>query len=406
MYTFTAKFNQGDNTISVYTTDDSGKQSNTVNATVKYDPNYLGLSVNSDNLVTVENTFGISGEVSEDPRHTRVYVNGVETAVNPVTGIFNESVQLMNGANPVKIVAVNGNSSEQTDVVVNCDTEAPSISFKNLTKVTNEPLMILEAVLSEPGKVEVGTNIYESYTEGNNEINIPVSLHNGENTIEFKLSDLAGNTSVREEKITFEGDEKFNSVKINEAVAYNGAPTIDGVLEDSWTLDRVISKKAAGSSSASGVFGLMSDKNYLYIGIKVFDSIVDDPMLAAATNYLADSVEFFVDPECDRKTRYADGDQQLRLGLSGLAYSATKATALSNIKTASSRFDGGYIIEAAVPCDAINLTYGHGKKFGFEIAINDSSDKDVSRDGVVSWCGDGRSYTDTSKFGTAYIGSK
>lgn len=404
-YSLTAKLNLGENSISVYTTDESGQKSNTVNTTVNYDPNYLGLSVNSEGLITTADTFSILGSINDDPRHTKVYVNGVQASVDPVTGVFSQSVSLFGGDNPVEVVAVKGSVSEQENVVVKCDREAPTVSFKNLPKVTNEPLLLLDAVLSEPGKIEVGTNAFDAYSEENPEAKIPINLVNGENKIEFKLTDLAGNTAVHKESIFFEGDAKFNSIKRNEAIAYDGTPTIDGVLDDGWTLNRVISDKVAENSNASGVFGLMADKNNLYIAVKVYDGNVVDPGYATASSHLTDSVEIFFDPECNRGTSYSGGDQQIRLGLSGLAYSCTKATSLKTVKTAASRFDGGYIIEAAIPWNVISLEYSKGKKFGFEVSINDSSDG-TTRDGAVAWSADGNSYCNTSKFGTAYIGSK
>ena len=405
-YSLTAKLNLGENSISVYTTDESGQKSNTVNTTVNYDPNYLGLNVNSEGLTTIADAFSILGSINDDPRHTKVYVNGVQASVDPVTGVFSQSVSLLSGDNPVEVVAVKGSVSEQENVVVKCDREAPTVSFKNLPKVTNEPLLLLDAVLSEAGSIEVGTYAFDAYSGENPEVKIPIKLTNGENKIEFKLTDLAGNTAVHKESIFFEGDAVFNSVKTNEAIAYDGTPAIDGVLDDGWTLNRVIADKVADNSNASGVFGLMADKNNLYIAVKVYDSKVDDPGLATATSYLADSVEIFFDPEYNRGTKYSGGDQQIRLGLSGLAYSCTKATSLKTVKTASSRFEDGYIIEAAIPWNVISLEYSKGKKFGFEVSINDSSDGGVTRDGAVAWSADGNSYCNTSKFGTAYIGSK
>lgn len=401
-YSHTLNLNEGENTIKVYALDTNGKKSNEVNYTLNYDPEYVGLTLSADAVIAKEDVYTISGFVDTDPKEAVVYIDDTAVAVDKQTGSFEKVVSLDYGENVFTVKASNKTSSEVKEITVNYDLTPPGISFINLAEATSDPLLILEAKLNEPGIIQASGNEY-SVNSADETVKIPFSLADGENTLEFKLTDMTGNSCEHTEKITLNGDERLKQLKSNEVVAYSGTAVIDGTLEDGWILNRVISKKASGDSKVFGRYGLMADSKYLYVGVKMYDDTVSPGGSDVANNYTTDNIEIYIDVENDKEEKYGALDQQIRLGLVGIPYACTRGVAAPNVKTKTSTDKNGYIIEAAIPWSEISIDYKEGASFGFEIAANDSNDGGNSRDGVVCWIADGNSYRNTSKFGTAYI---
>lgn len=404
-YSYTLNLIEGENTIKVYSYDTNGKKSNEVNYTLNYDPEYIGLILSSDTVIAKADTYTISGFVDTNPLQTAVYINNEAVAVDKQTGAFEKNVSLNLGENVFTVSAANSVSSEVKEININYDLTPPVISFENLTKATDAPLFILEAKLNEAGIIQANGNNY-NVNSAEEIVRIPFSLADGENTLEFVLTDLAGNSTQHTETIILNGDEKLKQLKQNEVIAYNGTAVVDGNLEDSWVLNRGITKKATGISKAFGRYGLMADSKYLYVGVKMYDDTVCPGDSTIANNYTVDTIEIYLDVENDKAEKYGKLDQQIRFGLSGIPYASTRGVAAPNIITKSTTDEDGYIIEAAIPWSEINISFEEGTAFGFEIAVNDSNDGGNSRDGVICWTADGQSYRNTSKFGTAYIGRK
>ena len=144
---------------------------------------------------------------------------------------------------------------------------------------------------------------------------------------------------------------------------------------------------------------MMADKDNLYLAIKVFDKTIMETDTDYAGSYNFDTVEVFFDPQRNRTAFYDELDQQIRLGISGKAYSAMRGAVLENVKVASKKTADGYVIEAAFPWDVVGASYGSA--IGLDVSVNDSNSAG-GRDGVIVWSGNDDNYKDTSKFGTLY----
>lgn len=394
------------NTLVVYSYDKSENKSNQVTATFTYNPYYTGLSLMSEVANTTDETYNIVGSMDTNVLPASVYVDGEEVAVDKQTGLFNKVVNLPQTENVVEVTAVlDDETTETLQMTIIKDFEAPNLTFKDLPEVAESPLLLVNAMLDEPGIVKVGSNEYAVYDRKNLNLSIPFELNDGVNTFEIEISDILGNSKTQSVEIVFEADDYYKELGKTDVVAYSATPQIDGNIEALWKLNRPVTRICQATPDVSAKYGLLSDENYLYFAAEVFDSTVAKGTTEIATSYTVDTIEICFDPDLSRSSKYGQDDQQLRLGIDQKIYSATKAKALENAITASKITDTGYIIEIAIPWEDLAVEYAVGAKFGFEMAINDSSNGST-RDGVVCWAADDMSWSDTSKFGTAYIGKK
>ena len=101
-------------------------------------------------------------------------------------------------------------------------------------------------------------------------------------------------------------------VKIAEA-AY-GTPVIDGKIDNVWdsTNYNVLDNVLGGENTFyKGWFKVLWDDNNLYILAKVYSEQFSNMDSSPWEN---DSVEFFIDENCMRTTKYFEDDYQLRIG--------------------------------------------------------------------------------------------
>ena len=191
----------------------------------------------------------------------------------------------------------------------------------------------------------------------------------------------------------------------SEVIVYNtssGVPQIDGeILDGEWNMNRVANRLLSGNTKAYAVFGLKGDSKYLYFGARVWDNKV---FIGGGSDYNMDTIELFFDPELNRAKKYDSTDHQVRLGVLNNSVTGVAKGTSEDVKLAYTLTDDGYIVEAAIPWEAVNLTYSPGMKFGFDVSINDNNlGANQVRDGAFGWQGTANNYYDTSAFGTAFI---
>jgi len=94
----------------------------------------------------------------------------------------------------------------------------------------------------------------------------------------------------------------------------------------------------------------------------------------------------------------------VRFGLSDNTTVGVVTGTESEVKMAYSLTDFGYIIEVALPWNAVNVKYFPGAKIGFDVSINDNSQGEgQSRDGAYGWRGTAYNYNNTADYGTAIM---
>ena len=405
MYETTLNLNVGENKILFHAEDVTGYKSMERSYTVTYDPAYVGIKAKVDKASTADTSYTIEGRIDTNPKVVRLYVNGSEISLDRTSGNFAHKVNLQVGLNTYEIKAVSNGITETKTVVIDRDLIPPVVSVTNMPAFTSDPLLVVNATINEPGTISVGDKVYKISNMNEATIKIPMNLSPGENVLEIKSVDVSGNENSQKFAVTFQPDELFSQVSTNEVIAYTNTPTIDGVLDENWVLNRVIAKKVDSDPKSYGKFGLMSDEDNLYIAIQVYDDKVCPDVTEYSSDYKQDTVEVHIDGGLERSAKYDGNDTQLRFGIGGKPYLASKSAPLDAATSASTITKDGYIIEIAIPWYAVYTEYAPGKKFGIEISINDC-EIGGTRSGVMTWVGDGTAWQSLANAGTGYMGSK
>ena len=394
----------GENTVTVSAVDNSGLPSSEEVVTFNYDPSFIALNLDQSSGLCMEKEFTLTGSVNVLNDAGTVLINGSAVSVNPKTKKFAYTSAIREGINRFEVTASDDSGNKAVKAVeMNYDIESPSITFKNAGIVTDSPLYLLEATLSEACTVTVGDYNVSVQPGEPLDITLPLELVSGVNNLKVSLADPAGNTAEAEVTAEYKANEILPGK--DEVMVYNtsgGTPTIDGQLSDGeWYLNRVANRLISGSTKAFGLYGLKGDSKNLYFAAKVWDSNVT---FGDSKDYNSDSVELFFDPELNRATKFDPTDHQVRFGLKDNTVFGVVAGTEADVKMAYSLTDYGYIIEASVPWNAVNVKYFSGAKIGFDVSVNDNTQGEgQSRDGVFGWRGTAMNYSNTSEYGTAVM---
>lgn len=192
--------------------------------------------------------------------------------------------------------------------------------------------------------------------------------------------------------------------EVREYSAAFGQPVIDGKLDDVWqtaavtSIDRLVSDHSnlPAAKTASADYRCLWDHDQLYFLVEVNDATLngDNP-----TPWEQDSVEFFIDENCQRKSSYEADDGQYRVSCKGIV---TYGESTSNkITAAFLRTENGYRLEAAIPWQKSKPH--SGKKIGFDAQLNDDAGAG-RRQAMSKWNqATNDSWNDTSGFGTLQL---
>ncbi len=395
----------GKNSLILEAEDPSGNKTSTKMYEFTHDKNYISVSFDRSDGIFQGDKLEITGSVSSLNKDNTVTINGKPLKVNINTREFSFTADIKNGDNVFKATAFDdlGNTAEKV-LTVTKDIEPPELIFKNLKNIADEPLLLLEGRASEPVNINVAGNITQLLDKENLNFEIPVSLENGDNTVEIFVSDIAGNTASYKKVINFIPNDKFPKSK-SDVIAYSGTAVLDGNL-DEFELNRVLGKLYEGSSKAFGKYGLLADDTYLYVGAEIHDSRIYPLKQSVTPSHLADSLELFFDANNDKADTYGSDDKQIRIDLYGQLYDCQLRRLMTEGQSKITMTDFGYIAEIAIPWSYINVNYGEGNSFGFDISINDNITGSEERAGVIGWVGNSIGYRDTTGFGNAYIISK
>ncbi|MGH8655640.1 MAG: sugar-binding protein [Gammaproteobacteria bacterium] len=137
------------------------------------------------------------------------------------------------------------------------------------------------------------------------------------------------------------------------------------------------------------------DNTYLYVGVKVLDSILNND----STNvWDDDSVDIYIDANHSHSTTYDASDLHLVKGYNDASLFATGGNTAGVLHN-SAAVPGGYTIEMAIPWSKLGVTPTNNMTIGVDVAVNDD-DRGGDRDSQSMWNNNTpTSYQDTSNFG-------
>lgn len=197
------------------------------------------------------------------------------------------------------------------------------------------------------------------------------------------------------------------------AAKIDRAPALDGSLDDGvWTIDKPIRylKKDDPARDNKASYGLLWDKEHLYVGIDITDSKLVEKGL-----WFGDEVSVFIDGNHDKKDRYeVPYDVQIGLGYAedgstkvfgfGGGASGRKA---EDIRKAIRKTDKGWSVEMAIPWAFLGIDPDVQRQIGFDVAVDDNDGTDAF-DSTLYWSKSELpdAWKNTSGFGTVALYSK
>lgn len=178
-----------------------------------------------------------------------------------------------------------------------------------------------------------------------------------------RAADTAGNLSgySTNASATTQGGAPSNlSVTVDKAAT---TPVINGQLSESgWNLQTSIAKSVIGAPNNTATFDVLWDNTYLYVGVKVLDSNLNND----STNvWDDDSVDIYIDANHSHSTAYDASDLHLVKGHNDTSlYARNNDT--TGILHASAGITGGYAIEMAIPWSKLGVTPTANMTIGFD----------------------------------------
>lgn len=203
----------GDNTINVSASNDAGSVSQSVK--VSYHPMASDaippiLTVTSpvNNSITNQPSALLSGNTEDG---AKVTVNGASVTVSG--GAFSTPITLTEGQNTLTVVAMDaaGNKTTQS-ALVTLDSIPPmlTITYPSDNFVSSTPSLSLQGMTDANAKVTVGSTEVTADSGGN--FTAVLVLNDGDNIINVKAVDKAGNIATASKKVTYKSAPFFLTV--------------------------------------------------------------------------------------------------------------------------------------------------------------------------------------------------
>lgn len=185
-------------------------------------------------------------------------------------------------------------------------------------------------------------------------------------------------------------------VKAANAYKTNAAPTIDGQLNEAgWKLTQEVKEIGSGAPNNEVTFGTLWDDEYLYVAMKVKDSLKKKD---SANLYEDDSVEVYIDGDNNKEIVYDAFDRQFTKRIDDTTIGIGSMGTLDGVEHGIYNTADGYTAEIAIPWSNLNLTPSVNRKLGLDIGVNDDDDGE-GRDSSLFWSGNGNDWRNTSRFG-------
>ncbi len=395
---------EGENKVTFVATDKVGLNSAEVSCSFMHDPDYIAISLDQSDSECMESTFKITGSVNTLNKENAVMINGKKVSVNSKNNKFTHTINVQDGDNVILVEAWDNIGNKITEkLVVTRDVVAPTAVLDRSISKTEDALYVVRGTVSEPCTIYCGSTKTQLQKGDALDFEIPVQLEKGENVIEIEYLDAFDNSSKDEITVVYTPTENVRD-DLTQAIVYScestNVPVIDGTLDEGeWYMNRVMNKSVSGKVTSYGTFGLRGDSKYIYFAARIYDkTVVPGP----EDIYTADSIELYFDGDLARSPKYDSNDRQIRLGLNDKIWNLYANNA--GYTAAHSITEDGYIIEARIPWEGLNLTYSKGMRFGFDVSVNDNNNGGLTdRDSVFGWQGDVNNWQSTVKFGTAIM---
>jgi endo-1,4-beta-xylanase len=191
-----------------------------------------------------------------------------------------------------------------------------------------------------------------------------------------------------------------------EVVQANGAPNVDGTIDDLWSDANVVrtEKRIEGSTNAQADVRTLWRDDTLYVLFEVTDPVID---VTSGDPWQQDSVEIFVDAGNAKNGPYRAQDAQMRISVDNVQSFGTgdAAQQAARLTSATSRTANGYIVEAAITMFGLNAP---GAFHGLDFQVNDGSPREGqatgARTAIFTWAEPtGTGYQSTARWGVGQL---
>ena len=219
--------------------------------------------------------------------------------------------------------------------------------------------------------------------ENKSELTLPnVNIDDNESIIYVVLSNSKGKLKSNEVILNvdpFQGPY---------AIYFDNPPTIDGVIDESWTkmeeiqvLNKVYGRKYE-VNDLSSFFKIAYDNDNLYILVHVSDDVMK---IDNKVSYHNDGIEIYIDPDNNKPKYYSENEYMIRVlrGDRKNDYNINRGKLKGDIFVAGSENNNNYIVEASIPWTSVGEKPARGQFIGIDIQINDNdSDR---RENKIAW---------------------
>ncbi|HEX3051468.1 MAG TPA: sugar-binding protein [Aggregatilineaceae bacterium] len=298
--------------------------------------------------------------------------------------------------------------------------------YREWTKVNHvEHLIRLVPAEIAVGAGETGTLpvILTNRSDADHEVTVSLAVDSPDITLdaaEQTVTVAAGETTTVDFMATIPADMAQTTFNITVDVAYDGyqlndagvlqvvpsltvarlttAPTIDGDLSEYDALpsyeipfDRVWEGAADDAADLTSTFKVAYDDEFLYIAMDVTDNTVVSNIAPndIKGHWRSDSVEITVDPlgaggSENSMTTFKTGifpfdtEGNVQAERDADANQGVIGETAPDMKVASARTDTGYVLEVAIPWNAVPGTIEAGQNFGFDVLLYDCDKADAA----------------------------
>ncbi len=191
----------------------------------------------------------------------------------------------------------------------------------------------------------------------------------------------------------------IEDLSYTEAVRPAAPPTIDAIVDESWTAANTVATDTiveGGADGASAVVSTLWDDDTLYVLAEVTDATPD---VSASDPYQQDSVEVFLDPGNTKNGAYLGDDAQIRISAENVVSFGAGSSDAERIESATTYTDTGYIVEASI---TLLGEGGEGTFQGVDFQVNDGDAG--TRTSVRTWAEPtGTGYQTTARWGVVRL---
>ena len=179
-----------------------------------------------------------------------------------------------------------------------------------------------------------------------------------------------------------------------------GTISVDADTDAAWNNAVNIPLTINKGSEASANAKVLWDDDNLYVYATIKDAVLDK---TGAQTHEQDSLEVFIDEDNGKTASYGEDDKQYRINYDNEQSFNGKKCLAENVKSATKKIDGGYVVEAAFKWTDIRPA--NGTKIGLDLQINDA--KGGKRTGTLSWYDEtGMGWSGSNVYGTVELTGK